>query len=175
MGQWAMTLGLSLPAACLVSARSGGHLERAVQSGRDLIRFGHARYYVTKYLIIRSDYWQSGGCILQEPPGYFNLWTFGLVMLSGALNFCQNLVTSTLIHKLTALSYAVANCTKRIIIIGASLVALRNPVTPLNLVGMMLAIVGVLGYNRVSCLAQTHRCSFFRRRLHPVGSVSRRF
>lgn len=72
-----------------------------------------------------------------------------MLLGSGFLNFAQNLVTFTLIHKLTALSYAVANATKRITIISASLVTLKNPVTPLNIFGMFLAVLGVLGYNRV--------------------------
>lgn len=72
-----------------------------------------------------------------------------MLFASGFLNFTQNLVTFTLIHKLTALSYAVANATKRITIISVSLVTLKNPVTPINIFGMFLSVIGVLGYNRV--------------------------
>lgn len=74
-----------------------------------------------------------------------------LLAASGVLSFLQNLLSFTLIHRLTAVSYAVANTTKRITVISISLLTLKNPVTPLNMVGMFMAIVGVFAYNRVSC------------------------
>ncbi|OZC07661.1 hypothetical protein X798_05297 [Onchocerca flexuosa] len=48
-------------------------------------------------------------------------------MLSGILSFLQNLCAFILIHRLSALSYAVANATKRITVISVSLLTLHNP------------------------------------------------
>uniref|UniRef100_A0A1I7Z7T6 TPT domain-containing protein n=1 Tax=Steinernema glaseri TaxID=37863 RepID=A0A1I7Z7T6_9BILA len=81
-------------------------------------------------------------------PGAIDSHFLILLTASGVLSFAQNLCAFTLIHKLTALSYAVSNATKRVTVIGTSLVTLRNPVTPANLFGMLLSILGVFLYNR---------------------------
>ncbi|VDD94676.1 unnamed protein product [Enterobius vermicularis] len=75
-------------------------------------------------------------------------WFLIYLALSGLLSFAKNICAFVLIHRLTALSYAVANATTRITVIAVSLVTLHNPVTSLNIFGMTLAIFGVFLYNR---------------------------
>ncbi|KAI5712596.1 hypothetical protein M8J75_009745 [Diaphorina citri] len=71
-----------------------------------------------------------------------------LLCLDGMLSWLQNILAFSVMSLVTSLTYAVASASKRIFVIAVSLLALGNPVTGTNVFGMMLAICGVLAYNK---------------------------
>ncbi|PZC76540.1 hypothetical protein B5X24_HaOG204439 [Helicoverpa armigera] len=69
-------------------------------------------------------------------------------------DFHMAVAAFSVLSRVTPLAYAVASAAKRAAVVGASLLLLRNPAPPLNLLGMALAALGVLAYNRAKLQAR---------------------
>lgn len=82
-----------------------------------------------------------------------------LLFADGVLNWLQNILAFSVLSYVTPLTYAVASASKRIFVIALSLFVLGNPVTWINIVGMLMAIIGVLCYNRAKYFQRVHKTS----------------
>ncbi|CAK1552742.1 unnamed protein product [Leptosia nina] len=72
-----------------------------------------------------------------------------LVAADGVLAWLQAIAAFTVLSHVSPLTYGVASAAKRAVVVLGSLLLLRNPAPPLNLLGMALAVLGVFAYNRV--------------------------
>lgn len=96
-----------------------------------------------------------------------------LLFANGVLNWLQSIIAFSILSLCTPLTYAVASSSKRIFIIGASLLVLGNPVTWTNMFGMTLAIFGVLCYNQAKYFTkqkQSQLPTFFANQKH-IGDI----
>ena len=58
-------------------------------------------------------------------------------------------VSYMILQRVSAVSHSVGKCVKSVVVIIASIIVFRNPVSPLNALGTAIALVGVYVYGNV--------------------------
>ena len=58
-------------------------------------------------------------------------------------------VSYMILSRVSPVTHSIGNCVKRIIVIVASVIVFRNPVTTTNAIGTALALFGVFAYSQV--------------------------
>jgi solute carrier family 35 protein E1 len=79
--------------------------------------------------------------------GYTNTQLFQLLSVSGFLYYIYNEVAFLALSEVAPVTHAVANTVKRVVIILASVLVFRNPVSKLGAIGSALAIGGACIYS----------------------------
>ncbi|GBP93748.1 Solute carrier family 35 member E1 homolog [Eumeta japonica] len=91
--------------------------------------------------------WMEGGAAL-EGVQTAGARIAALLAADGTLAYIQAVLAFSVLWRVSPLTYAVASAAKRVAVVAASVVVLRNPVSAANGAGMALAALGVLVYNR---------------------------
>jgi drug/metabolite transporter (DMT)-like permease len=92
----------------------------------------------------------SAAQALQAPLRAFSQDTWTLVMLAAASHAAYTLCSFTVLESLSPASHAIANSMKHVVVIGAASLFLGAAPSLLQALGAIVAIVGVLLYNRAS-------------------------
>ncbi|XP_054159863.1 tectonin beta-propeller repeat-containing protein 1-like [Oppia nitens] len=114
------------------------------------IRLLHVLARLALIMFIPIWFWHDFLDILySESTTTLDGWIVALFLfIDGLANFLQNVIAFTVLSMVTPLTYSVCNASKRIAIITCSVIMLKNPVTPMNVLGMSFAIFGVFYYNK---------------------------
>jgi solute carrier family 35 protein E1 len=79
--------------------------------------------------------------------GYTKMQLFRLLGISGFLYYIYNEVAFLALSEVAPVTHAVANTVKRVVIILASVIVFRNPVSKLGALGSAMAILGATAYS----------------------------
>lgn len=151
----ALGLGAALAAAALLSLQHLFSKRVLRDTGVHHLRLLQALGRLALLLFLPAWAWRDGAALLAGAAptrGWARAGT--LLAADGALAWLQAVAAFSVLSRVSPLAYAVASAAKRAAVVAASLLVLRNPASPLNLLGMALAALGVLAYNRAKIAAR---------------------
>lgn len=137
-------LGAALAAAALLSLQHIYSKRALAESGLHHLRLLLLLSQLALAPVLPLWAWSEGAAAL----GALEARAGALLAADGALAWLQAMLAFSVLSRVSPLGYAVASSAKRVAVVLASLLVLRNPAPPLNLAGMGLAAAGVLAYNR---------------------------
>ncbi|XP_047020055.1 solute carrier family 35 member E1 homolog [Helicoverpa zea] len=151
----ALGLGAALAAAALLSLQHLFSKRVMRDTGVHHLRLLQVLGRLALLLFTPLWAWADGPALLAGAAPRAG-WAAGGALLAadGVLAWLQAVAAFSVLSRVTPLAYAVASAAKRAAVVGASLLLLRNPAPPLNLLGMALAALGVLAYNRAKLQAR---------------------
>ncbi|CAG8561398.1 5636_t:CDS:2 [Cetraspora pellucida] len=75
------------------------------------------------------------------------LKTLGLMLIGGILAFCMTMSEFALIKNTSTVTLSVAGISKEVVVIMLSVLIYQDILTPLNILGLVVSIAGIAGYN----------------------------
>ncbi|KAG0185929.1 Triose-phosphate Transporter [Apophysomyces sp. BC1034] len=84
------------------------------------------------------------------------LESFGLMAIGGILAFAMTLAELYLIKNTNTVTLSVAGISKEIVIIGLSVLIYGDVLTPKNLLGLFVSIIGIISYNYYKLSKERH-------------------
>ena len=73
--------------------------------------------------------------------------------IAGLMFHSYQQVSYMILQRVSPVTHSVGNCVKRVVVIVASVVAFRNPVSAVNGIGTAIALAGVFIYSQVKRLS----------------------
>lgn len=76
-------------------------------------------------------------------------WDFALLVISGVVSYILNVTLFIVLKATSSVTVTVAGNIKTVLVIGISILMFKNPVTPINLFGCLVAICGCCWYGLI--------------------------
>eukprot|EP01130_Rhizamoeba_saxonica_P016978 TRINITY_DN7989_c0_g1_i1.p1 TRINITY_DN7989_c0_g1~~TRINITY_DN7989_c0_g1_i1.p1 ORF type:complete len:312 (-),score=18.73 TRINITY_DN7989_c0_g1_i1:39-974(-) len=128
--------------------------------GKQGDKYKFLAYYSTFSFLLLFPVWAvfEAPILLNQENELYTLSS--LALLAGFFSFTQSFSSMSILELVTPITYSIANTFKRIFVIGTSILYFGNVVSPLNYLGIAIAIFGVGIYSRIKQIAeQQHRFS----------------
>lgn len=100
-------------------------------------------------IFVEGSKWVAGfqhALTIAPSPNKFYLW----VVISGLFYHLYNQSSYQALDDISPLTFSVGNTMKRVVVIVASIIVFRNPVSPLNALGTAIAILGTFLYSQAT-------------------------
>ncbi|KAF3321590.1 Xylulose kinase [Carex littledalei] len=100
-------------------------------------------------IFVEGSKWAAGfrhALTIAPSPNIFYLW----VLISGLFYHLYNQSSYQALDDISPLTFSVGNTMKRVVVIVASIIVFRNPVSPLNALGSAIAILGTFLYSQAT-------------------------
>eukprot|EP00963_Diacronema_lutheri_P012612 scaffold1822_cov333-Pavlova_lutheri.AAC.5 len=103
-------------------------------------------YLTPVAFFVEGAQWSAGWAAATASTGLSK--SLGLIFASGLFYHLYNQVSYQALTGISPVTFSVGNTMKRVAVIGSSIAFFKNPVSPLNAIGSIIAIIGTFLYSQ---------------------------